>query len=317
MALKFKNAFTMHEPFLFQEVLEHLMPSSGRYYIDATVGAGGHASGLLMASKPDGIVLAFDRDPEAISYAREQLKEFKERVILVNASYEDMGAVAAVHGISEVDGILMDLGLSSRQLDNRDRGFSFMGDGPLDMRYDSSSGITAAHLINTLSEEDIADIFWRYGEERRSRRYAKAIVRERPISSTSQLAGVILTESGGRGRIHPATRIFQALRIAVNDELDILAKGLAAAVKLLKSGGRLAVISFHSLEDRIVKHFIREQSRDCICPPEYPVCVCDTQPILRAVNRRVIRPSDVEVNSNPRSRSARMRVAEKVTGNKS
>jgi 16S rRNA (cytosine1402-N4)-methyltransferase len=317
MVLKFKNAFTMHKPVLFQEVLEHLKPSSGRYYIDATVGAGGHTSGLLMASKPDGIVLAFDRDPEAISYAREQLKEFKERVILVNASYEDMGVVAAVHGISEVDGILMDLGLSSRQLDNRDRGFSFMGDGLLDMRYDSSSGITAAHLINTLSEEDMADIFWRYGEERRSRRYAKAIVRERPISSTSQLARVILIESGGRSRIHPATRIFQALRIAVNDELEILAKGLAAAVKLLKSGGRLAVISFHSLEDRIVKHFIREQSRDCICPPEYPVCICDTQPILRAVNRRVIRPSDVEVNSNPRSRSARMRVAEKIIGNES
>jgi 16S rRNA (cytosine1402-N4)-methyltransferase len=267
-----------------------------------------------MASKPDGFVLALDRDPEAIAYAREQLNEYGDRVILVNASYDDMVKVAANNGITEVDGILMDLGLSSRQLDNRHRGFSFMEDGPLDMRYDSSSGLTAAELINTLSEEEITDIIRRYGEEQRSRKFARAIVRERPFDSTYQLSQVILAESKSRGRIHPATRIFQAFRIAVNDELEILANGLAAAVDLLKTGGRLAVISFHSLEDRIVKHFIREQSRDCICPPEYPVCTCDAEPSMRAVNRRVIRPSEDEVHDNPRSRSAKMRVAEKVAG---
>jgi 16S rRNA (cytosine1402-N4)-methyltransferase len=302
----------MHIPVLYQEVIDYLQPAGGSCFIDATVGAGGHSLGLLKASVPDGIVLALDRDPMAIEFARQRLDEFKDRVTLVNASYEQMAIVASRNGMPDADGVLMDLGLSSRQLADRDRGFSFQEDGPLDMRFDTSRGNTAAELINAMPEEGIADIFWRYGDVRESRRYARAIVRERPIDSTLQLAELVKRESRGRGKIHPATLIFQALRIAVNDELETLKAGLAAAIDVLKVGGRLAVISFHSLEDRIVKRFIREQSRDCNCPPEYPVCICDARPLVRAVHRKVIRPTEAEVQSNPRSRSARMRVAEKV-----
>ncbi|MGB3715637.1 MAG: 16S rRNA (cytosine(1402)-N(4))-methyltransferase RsmH [Candidatus Promineifilaceae bacterium] len=302
----------MHKPVLYQEVIDYLQPGGRSRYIDATVGAGGHALGLLKASAPDGIVVALDRDPMAIEFARQRLAEFKDRVTLVNASYEQMAIVASQIGMSGVDGVLMDLGLSSMQLADSERGFSFQEDGPLDMRFDTSRGSTAADLINAMPEEGIADILWRYGDVRESKRFARAIVRERPIDSTLQLADLILKESRTRGKIHPATRIFQALRIAVNDELETLKKGLAAAIDVLKIGGRLAVISFHSLEDRIVKHFIREQSRDCVCPPEYPVCICDARPVVRAVHRKVIRPAEAEVQSNPRSRSARMRVAEKV-----
>lgn len=302
----------MHIPVLYQEVIDYLKPSAGSRYIDATVGAGGHSLGLLSASAPDGIVLALDRDPMAIEFARRRLQEFKDRVILVNASYEQMAMVASRNGMSGVDGVLMDLGLSSGQLADSDRGFSFQEDGPLDMRFDTSRGSTAADLINAMPEDGIADILRRYGDVRDSRRYARAIVRERPIDSTLQLAELVMKESRVRGKIHPATRVFQALRIAVNDELETLKEGLVAALDVLKIGGRLAVISFHSLEDRIVKHFIREQSRDCVCPPEYPVCMCDARPIVRAVHRKVIRPSEAEVQNNPRSRSARMRVAEKI-----
>jgi 16S rRNA (cytosine1402-N4)-methyltransferase len=302
----------MHIPVLYQEVIEYLQPVGGSCFIDATVGAGGHSLGLLKASVPDGIVLALDRDPMAIESARQRLEEFKDRVTLVNASYEQMAIVASRNGMSGVDGVLMDLGLSSSQLADSDRGFSFQEDGPLDMRFDTSRGSTAADLINAMPEEGIADILWRYGNVRESRRYARAIVRERPIDSTIQLAELVKKESRARGKIHPATLIFQALRIAVNDELETLKEGLAAAIDVLKVGGRLAVISFHSLEDRIVKHFIREQSQDCVCPPEFPVCICDARPLVRAVHRKVIRPTEAEVQSNPRSRSARMRVAEKV-----
>jgi 16S rRNA (cytosine1402-N4)-methyltransferase len=304
----------MHTPVLYQEVIEYLKPESGSQYIDATVGAGGHTAGLLKASSPDGRVLALDRDPAAISYARERLKDFGNRVILVNSSYDQMANVAAEQSISSVAGVLMDLGLSSRQLDDSRRGFSFREDGPLDMRYDSRSGDTAADLINNLEEEEIAEIIWRYGEVRQSRKYARAIVKQRPFDSTRQLADVIMAETARRRKIHPATRVFQAIRIAVNDELRFLAIGLSAAIDLLKTGGRLVVISFHSLEDRIVKQFIRDQSRNCSCPTEYPVCVCEAEPILRKVNKKVIRPTEAEVQRNPRSRSARMRVAVKVSG---
>lgn len=304
---------TMHIPVLYQEVIDYLKPGSGSRFIDATVGGGGHSLGLLEASTPNGIVLALDRDPMAIEFARQRLKEFTDRVIFANTSYEHMSEVASLHGISRVDGVLMDLGLSSRQLADRNRGFSFQEDGPLDMRFDTRSGQTAAELINTMPQKEIASILRDYGDVRSSNRLAKVIVKGRPIETTFQLAELVLKESHRRGKIHPATRIFQALRIAVNNELDLLREGLVTAVEVLKTGGRLAVISFHSLEDRIVKQFIRAQSQDCVCPPEYPTCMCDAQPTLRAVHRKVIRPSDEEVQNNPRSRSAKMRVAEKIT----
>jgi 16S rRNA (cytosine1402-N4)-methyltransferase len=260
--------------------------------------------------------LAFDRDPAAIDFSKSLLAEFDNRVVFVQASYADMAVHAPELGFGQVDGILLDLGFSSRQLDDAERGFSFMEDGPLDMRFDTTGGRSAADLVNDLPELALADIFRDYGEVRQNRKFARAIVHERPITTTGQLADLIVQESGGRrGRIHPATQVFQALRIAVNDELGMLERGLKAAVELLKPGGRMAVISFHSLEDRLVKNFIRDQSRDCICPPHQPICTCDVEPTLKAVTRKIVRPSDKEVADNPRSRSAKMRVAERVIGN--
>ena len=302
-----------HVAVLCQEVLDYLRPQSGRRYIDGTVGAGGHTAAILAASGPDGLVLAFDRDPAAILFARQKLHEFGSRVFLVQANYAEMGSVAPGYGFAAVDGIVLDLGLSSRQLADDQRGFSFLQDGPLDMRFDPTQGKTAADLVNNLQETELAELFWRYGEVRQSRRFARAIVHNRPIESTGQLAGLIAQEAGRRGRIHPATQLFQALRIAVNDELLALEQGLSEAVKLLVPFGRLAVISFHSLEDRLVKQFFRQQSRDCICPPEQPYCNCDAQPALQLVTRKIVRPAEAEIAANPRSRSARMRVAEKLS----
>jgi 16S rRNA (cytosine1402-N4)-methyltransferase len=306
-----------HIPVLYQEVLEYLRPEPGRLYIDGTLGAGGHSGGLLAASAPDGRLLAFDRDPAAIAFSKRQLEQFDDRVVFVQASYAKMGTLAPEHGFEKVDGILLDLGLSSRQLDSAERGFSFSHDGPLDMRFDPTDGRSAADLVNTLTELALADILWRYGEVKASRKYARAIVHHRPIETTGQLAGLILEQnSGRRGRIHPATQVFQALRIAVNDELGMLERGLEAAVSLLRPGGRLAVISFHSLEDRLVKNFIRDQSRDCICPPQQPICTCDVEPALTAVTRKIVRPTEKEIAENPRSRSARLRVAERLSQQK-
>jgi 16S rRNA (cytosine1402-N4)-methyltransferase len=312
----------MHIPVLYQETIDFLQPQPAGRYIDGTVGAGGHAKGILQASAPDGKVLAFDRDREAIIYARQQLSEAGQRIIFVHASYAKMAEVAPAYGFEKADGILLDLGLSSRQLANASRGFSFVHDGPLDMRFDTTSGPTAADLINELDVSDLATILKRYGEVRHSQMLAEVIVSNRPLNTTGQLADLISRESrkyGGRrrkpgSRIHPATQVFQALRIAVNDELAELEQGLDAAVKLLEAGGRLVVISFHSLEDRIVKQFIREMSKECICPPEQPVCTCGTQPVLKPVRRKVVRPTAAEIADNPRSRSAKLRVAEKITG---
>lgn len=301
-----------HIPVLYHEVLEHLQPRPNGRYLDGTVGAGGHTIGILQASAPDGKVLALDRDPEAISFAGQRLAEYGERVTFVNASYVEMAAIAEAYGFDYFDGILLDLGLSSRQLADSGRGFSFLREGPLDMRFDMTQGATAADLINNLSEAELADIFWRYGEERRSRQWAKVIVANRPITTTTQLADLIAAQVKRRRRIHPATLIFQALRIAVNDELDALEQGVKAAVELLGENGRLAVISFHSLEDRFVKQYFRQLSRDCICPPEQPVCTCNRQPVLHLITRKAVQASAEEIAANSRSRSARLRVAEKI-----
>lgn len=306
-----------HVPVLFEEVLDLLVPRAGGLHIDGTVGAGGHSAGLLKASAPDGRLLGFDRDQEALSFAAERLSKYGERVTLVHDSYRRMGEIAPMKGFEKVDGILLDLGLSSRQLDDSVRGFSFLREGPLDMRFDRTRGQTAADLVNHLDAEALADIFWRYGEERLSRKYAKAIVAARPILTTSQLAQVVESEAPHyvrRKRIHPATQVFQALRIAVNQELDELEHGLPEAIDLLRPGGRVAVISFHSLEDRFVKNFFRDLSRDCVCPPRQPICTCDVQAVVRVITRKVVMPDAEEVEVNPRSRSARLRVAEKLEG---
>jgi 16S rRNA (cytosine1402-N4)-methyltransferase len=304
-----------HIPVLLHEVLEALRPSQSARIIDGTLGAGGHTSAMLEAGA--GEVLAFDLDNMALNIARAKLATYGERAHLVHASYAQMAEEAAALGWDSVDGILLDLGISSMQVDTPERGFSFRYDAPLDMRFnpDGDERSTAAQLLNTLDENELADIFFYYGEETQSRRVAREVVKHRPYTTTGQLASVIenaLPRPKGRHSIHPATRLFQALRIAVNDELRTVEKALPIAIDLLKPGGRLAVISFHSLEDRIVKDTFRLASTDCICPPKVPVCVCGHNASVTLVQRKPIEASDAEVASNPRSRSAKLRVVEKL-----
>lgn len=302
-----------HLPVLWQEAVDALQPKPGGRYADGTFGGGSHTRLLLDRSAPDGRVIAFDLDPDAI--ARGEVLGFGDRLVLVNASFSTLYDAAERAGMLPLDGVLLDLGFSSFQIDDPERGFSLRLDGPLDMRFDRSSGQTAADLVNTLDEQALADLIWKFGEERNSRRIAAALVRERtrrPIETTAQLAEIVARASGGqRGKIHPATRTFQALRIATNDELETLMQTLDAAVRALAPGGRLAVISFHSLEDRIVKQFIARESATCVCPPEQPICTCQTVPALKPVGKPV-KPSDEEIERNPRSRSAIMRVAERI-----
>lgn len=311
---EFDGGGAEHVPVLLEEVLGALQPAPGGRYVDLTVGAAGHARGILERSAPTGRLLAVDADAEAAGYARSALSDLGERVVVRQGFFDELEALAEAEGWAPVDGIVADLGLSSRQLADPARGFSFQVEGPLDMRLDpASQGTTAADLVNELAEADLAAILFRYGEERRSRAVARAIVRQRPLHTTIELAEIVARAVGGpRGRIHPATRAFMALRIAVNDELGALERMLPQAVELLATGGRLAVIAFHSLEDRIVKEYFRQEARGCICPPEVPACICGRQPRVRLVTRRPIEPSPEESARNPRSRSARLRVAEKL-----
>ena len=302
----------MHRPVLYQEIIHALRPRQGGHYVDATLGAGGHAQGILRASEPDGSLLGLDVDPEAMAIARQRLAPFGERAILVRASYTTMVEQLQALSWEQVDGVVLDLGVSSMQLESTERGFSFKYDAPLDMRFDPENPESAAYLVNTLPEAELADLISRYGEEHKARRVAHAIVQARPIGTTRQLSQVVASvTSGGRPGIDPATRTFQALRIAVNRELEALEQVLPQAVSVLAPQGRLAVISFHSLEDRIVKQFIRQEIRDCLCPPKQPICTCGHKASLVEITRTPIRPEEAEVKENPRSRSARLRIAEK------
>jgi 16S rRNA (cytosine1402-N4)-methyltransferase len=292
--------------------MEALQVHPGGRYIDATVGAGGHASGILERAAPGGRLLGLDADPAAVALARRRLAAYGERVIVLHRNFTALAAVAEEHGFAAVDGVLIDLGLSSMQLEDGGRGFSFRLDGPLDMRFDPTQGVTAAEIINNLTENELADLIYRYGEERRSRPIARAIVARRPLHTTAELAAIVQEVLPRRGPIHPATRTFQALRIATNDELVALQATLPQALSLLKPGGRIAVISFHSLEDRIVKLFFRRESSDCICPPETPVCICGHRATLRIVTRKPIRPTAEEKAANPRARSAKLRAAQRL-----
>ncbi len=302
-----------HRPVLYHEIILALQPKDGGRYIDGTVGAGGHARGILEASAPGGRLLGLDVDPQALALARETLAPYGERVCLAQASYTSMTAQLNALDWQEVDGILLDLGLSSMQLDTPARGFSIQHDAPLDMRFDPRSDLTAADLVNTLSLEELTEILYRYGEEPAARRIAQAIVRARPLRTTRELASVIEVILPRRGRIHPATQTFQALRIAVNAELEQVETVLPQAVASLRSGGRLAVISFHSLEDRLVKAYFRRESQDCLCPPRQPVCTCGHRATLKEVNRKPITPGADEISANPRARSAKLRIVEKVS----
>jgi 16S rRNA (cytosine1402-N4)-methyltransferase len=305
-------------PVMPDEALSALQPHAGARYLDGTLGGAGHTSLLLDASAPDGRVLAIDADPLALERVRSLLPGAitTGRLVLVHGNFARMGELATAADFAPVDGILLDLGLSSDQLADRERGFSFSHDAPLDMRFDTTRGVSAADLVNTLPEAELADLLWRYGEERRSRAIARRIGEARvrqPITRTGELARLVAGVVHGRpGGIHPATRTFQALRIAVNDELASLEAALPAAIELLRPGGRLAVISFHSLEDRIVKRFFQQEERGCICPPELPECVCGRVPRLRIVTRHPLTASEAETATNPRARSAKLRVAEKI-----
>ena len=301
-----------HLPVLYKTIITALQPKNFGRYIDGTLGAAGHATGILTEAAPQGELLGLDLDPQALAIAREKLAPFGERAHIVQASYTTMKEAAASLGWDAVDGIVLDFGVSSMQLDTPERGFSFLTDGPLDMRFSPNAGISAGEMVNTFAEEDLADIIFRYGEDRSARRIARSIVGNRPFESTKQLADLILKSVGRPERIHPATRTFQALRIAVNGELDSIEAVLPQAIGLLKPGGRLAVISFHSLEDRLVKEYFRHESVDCICPPRQPICTCGHKASLRELKRKPIEADEAEKQANSRARSAKLRIAEKL-----
>ena len=302
-----------HRPVLYKETIQYLAPSSPKKYLDCTAGAGGHSEGILTESSPDGELLALDLDPLAVELTRQRLSPFGHRAQVIQTSYLQSAEILQKYGWQGVDGIVMDLGVSSMQLDQSERGFSFRHDGLLDMRFDPTQGQTAADLVNNLEETDLADIIWRYGEERFSRRIARAILRARPLSTTGQLAQVVRNAIGRTGeKQDPATRTFQALRIAVNDELKTVEQAIPSLIALLNQYGRLAVISFHSLEDRLVKQAFKRESSDCICPPEQPFCTCGHKASVRILTSKPIIASTDEIEINPRSRSAKLRVAEKL-----
>jgi 16S rRNA (cytosine1402-N4)-methyltransferase len=311
-----------HRPVLLDEAVAWLAPRPGGRYLDGTFGGGGHSRAILAASAPDGRVLALDADLAAVARGLALATEpgLDGRLRVVHSNFAELGDVAGREGMLPLDGVLLDLGLSSFQLDAAERGFAFRFDGPLDMRFDPTRGVPAAELVNDLPVDALADLIWRYGEEPRSRRIAAAIVRARvkaPIATTARLAALVSDALGGRRRVssgrdtHPATRTFQALRIAVNDELAALESALAAAVDALVPGGCLVVIAFHSLEDRIVKRFIAREAATCVCPPGLPVCVCGHRPRLRKLTGAV-KPGPAEVAANPRARSAVLRAAERL-----
>jgi len=307
-----------HISVLPDEVLSSLAPRAGGVYVDGTLGGAGHAGLILTASAPSGILIGFDRDAEAIAVATGRLAPFGDRARLFQRNFSSIAATLAEIGVDAIDGFVLDLGVSSHQLDREERGFSFMHDAPLDMRMDRSSGPSAADLVNTLPEAELFRIISEYGEERWAKRVASFIVKareERPIETTLELVDVIkgaIPKAKWEERLHPATRTFQGLRIAVNEELKSLELGLADLLALLRQGGRGAVISFHSLEDRIVKESFRSAATGCTCPKGLPGCVCGRVPQFKVVTRKALRAGDEEVAANPRSRSARLRVVEKI-----
>jgi 16S rRNA (cytosine1402-N4)-methyltransferase len=299
------------------ETVEWLSPPADGIVLDATVGLGGHAAALLQRL-PNGKYVGLDQDVDALQHASRALKD-DPRVVLRQANFADLLDVLTNLGIPKVDSVLMDIGVSSLQLDSPARGFSFQNPGPLDMRMDQSASLSAATVINSYPEQKLAQVIWEYGEDHKSRALARAIVKAReqkPFETTEELAALakrVLYQPAKKGaQKHPATRLFQAIRMEVNQELQVLEKGLRAALEALKPGGRLAVISFHSLEDRIVKQFFKRESADCVCPPEMPFCQCDHKASIQTLTRKPVTASESEMEQNPRARSAKLRVAEKL-----
>jgi 16S rRNA (cytosine1402-N4)-methyltransferase len=305
-----------HQSVMPKEVLHWLQPTAGGIYLDGTLGGAGHSC-LILEVAAESRLIGLDRDPAALQEAAEKLACFGARVSLHHATFDRAGEVLAQLGVAGLDGMLLDLGVSSHQLDTPERGFSFRHDAPLDMRMDPTVGITAADVVNQADEAELIRIFFEYGEERYSRRIARKIVaqhKDSPLTKTGELAELVRQAIPGGYRpskIHPATRVFQALRIHVNDELGQVRRGVETGISLLKPGGRLVVISFHSLEDRIVKHLFREKAQGCICPPRLPVCQCHHTPDVKVLTRRGVKAGEDEVNQNSRSRSAILRAVER------
>jgi 16S rRNA (cytosine1402-N4)-methyltransferase len=305
----------VHVPVLLDEVVAGLQPRPGGRFVDCTIGPGGHAAAILERISPSGRLLGIDADPNAIKISKDRFSNYGEAVTLVNDNFVNLDAICKEYLFHPVDGILFDLGVSSLQLDTAERGFSFHLDAPLDMRFSPEQGLTASDIVNRFSEQELAKLIERYGEERHSRRIARYIAQNRPITTTAELAQLVeqaSVASSRRSRIHPATRTFMALRIAVNSELQNLELALKQTPDLLRPGGRLTVISYHSLEDRIVKQFMRYAASSCVCPPGTIICRCGHAPTLKLISRKVIKPASLEIESNPRSRSARLRIAERL-----
>ena len=304
----------LHQPVLLTETLQSLLLQEGRVYVDGTTGEGGHSQAILRADPQVKAVLGIDWDSRSLERAQSRLAGFGSRFLPAPGNYADMAELAEERGINQVDGILLDLGFSSRQVESPGYGLSFQMDEPLDMRYDPNGDLTAEEIVNTYDERELGALIRRYGEEPRGMSIARALIKERPVETTGQLASIVGKVLGRRPgqRVNPATKTFQALRIAVNDEFTNVERGLEAAVGLLAGGGRLVVISYHSLEDRIVKSFFNREAATCVCPPDLPVCVCHQTPRIKIINRRVIKPSEEEVRSNPRSRSAKLRIVQRT-----
>lgn len=307
-----------HTPVMVSEILDYLRPESGRVYLDCTLGGGAHTLEIVKRILPDGKVVGVDQDDDALNAAAEYLSEYKANVILEKGNFADIEAIAHKLGIAAFDGVLMDLGVSSHQLETPERGFSFRFDAPLDMRMNQSQKVTAAELVNSLSEQHLSDLIFHLGDERWSRRIAKFIIMQRAkhkIETTGELVDIIhaAIPAGARpDSIHAATKTFQALRIAVNRELESLQDGLDASIRLLSKGSRIAVLSYHSLEDRIVKETFGRYTGRCTCPSRLPICACGAEKVVNILTRKPILPTEGEISENPRARSAKLRVAEKL-----
>ena len=305
-----------HVPVMVQVVVDYLITGDGGVYLDCTIGAGGHAAEILKATSPDSRLIGIDVDHEALELAKKNLSPYGDRVSLTHGNFADLSRILGQQGVSEVSGVLMDLGVSSLQLDTPDRGFSFRQCGPLDMRMDQTTGRPVSHDLNEKDASELAEIIREFGEERWAKRIAAGIVEARrrsPLETTQQLAEIVeKSVPRSSGKIHPATRTFQSLRIHKNDEIANLRSGLDQAIPVLRSGGRICVISFHSLEDRVVKHTFRALERGCVCPPRIPVCVCGRRPVIKLLTRRPVTPQEEEIKSNPRCRSAKLRAAAKL-----
>jgi len=303
----------VHVPVLLDEVIAGLQARPGGHFVDCTVGLGGHATAILEKISPAGKLLGIDADPEAIKLSQDKLSEHGQRVTFVNDNFVNLEAICRRYHFHPVDGILFDLGISSLQLDTAERGFSFQLDAPLNMRFNPGQVLTASDIVNTFSEQELAKLIEKYGEEHHNQRIARYIVQNRPIATTMELARLVGQVLGGkRAKTHPATRTFMALRIAVNSELQNLELALKQTITLLRPGGRLVVISYHSLEDRIVKQFTRYSASSCVCPPTTVICCCGHVPTLKLISRKVTKPTSLEIESNPRSRSAKLRIAERL-----